>query len=69
MINWQRKSENLAALAARLNVGLDSFVFLDDNHVECAEVRASCPGVLTLEWPQDETAARRLLASLWKLTH
>lgn len=67
MINWQRKSENLAALAARLNVGLDSFVFLDDNHVECAEVRAGCPGVLTLEWPQDETAARRLLAALWEL--
>ena len=52
MINWQPKSQNLRTLAARLNLGLDSFVFIDDNPVECAEVRAGCPEVLTLQWPQ-----------------
>ena len=52
-INWQPKSENLRALAERLNLGLDSFVFIDDNPVECAEVRAGCPEVLTLQWPHD----------------
>ncbi|WP_148599114.1 HAD-IIIC family phosphatase [Aquisphaera giovannonii] len=50
-INWEPKSENLRALAAELNVGLDSFVFLDDNPVECAEVRARCPEVLTIQVP------------------
>ncbi|WP_396623724.1 SDR family NAD(P)-dependent oxidoreductase, partial [Luteitalea sp.] len=67
MVNWRRKSENIRELAATLNLGLDSFVFLDDNHVECGEVRAGCPEVLTLEWPHDEAAARRLLAHLWEL--
>ena len=52
MINWQPKSQNLRTLAARLNLGLDSFVFIDDNPVECAEVRAGCPEVLTIQWPQ-----------------
>src|SRR6185369_5400313 len=43
MINWLPKSENLRTLAGRLNLGLDSFIFVDDNPVECAEVRAGCP--------------------------
>ena len=42
-INWQAKSNNLKSLAAELNLGLGSFVFLDDNPLECAEVRAHCP--------------------------
>jgi FkbH-like protein len=66
-INWQRKSENIRELAATLNLGLDSFVFLDDNHVECGEVRAGCPEVLTLEWPHDPAEATRLLAHTWEL--
>ncbi|MFD0746348.1 SDR family NAD(P)-dependent oxidoreductase [Phytohabitans flavus] len=47
-INWQNKSENLRELAAELNVALDSFVFLDDNPVEVAEVRSAVPDVLAL---------------------
>jgi HAD superfamily phosphatase (TIGR01681 family) len=43
MINWEPKPDNLRALAARLNLGLDSFIFIDDNPVECAEVRARSP--------------------------
>ena len=52
-INWQPKSQNIRSLAQELNLGLDSFVFLDDNPVECAEVRAGCPEVLTLRLPID----------------
>ena len=66
-INWHPKSHNLRALATRLNLGLDSFIFIDDNPVECAEVRANCPEVLTLEWPQDPDAAVRLLHHTWEL--
>ena len=67
MINWQAKSENLRALAARLNVGLDSLLFIDDNPVECAEVRARCPEVLTLEFPQDPLRGLQLLRHAWEL--
>lgn len=50
-LNWQSKSENLRALAAELNLSLDSFIFIDDNPVECAEVQAHCPEALTLQLP------------------
>ncbi|WP_435103186.1 SDR family NAD(P)-dependent oxidoreductase [Arhodomonas sp. AD133] len=64
-VNWSPKSDNLRDLAQRLNLGLDSFVFLDDNPVECAEVRAGCPEVLTLQWPADEADASALLDHTW----
>ena len=67
MINWQPKSQNLRALAARLNLGLDSFVFLDDNPVECAEVRANCPEVLTIQWPHEPERGERLVRHIWEL--
>lgn len=47
-INWQPKSANLRAMAAELSLGEDSFVFLDDNPVEIAEVRANCPSVIAV---------------------
>jgi FkbH-like protein len=50
-INWQPKSHNIRSLAQELNLGLDSFIFVDDNPVECAEVRGACPEVLTLRLP------------------
>ena len=53
-INWEPKSENLRSLAQELGLGLDSFLFLDDNPVECAEVRANCPEVLTLQLPAED---------------
>ncbi|MCJ2064296.1 HAD-IIIC family phosphatase [Methylobacterium sp. J-088] len=43
--NWSEKSENIRDLAATLNLGLDSFIFLDDNPFEIEEVRARLPGV------------------------
>ncbi len=67
MINWLPKSQNIQRLATRLNLGLDSFVFIDDNPVECAEVRAGCPDVLTIEWPHDQKRAERLLQHIWEL--
>ncbi len=62
-INWQPKSENLASLAQELGLGLDGFVFVDDNAAECAEVEASCPEVLALALPQQGVAA--FLSHVW----
>jgi FkbH-like protein len=47
--NWSDKAENLRAMAAQLALGLDSFVFLDDNPVERAWVRAQLPEVAVVE--------------------
>ncbi|MDY7094049.1 MAG: HAD-IIIC family phosphatase [Acidobacteriota bacterium] len=53
-ISWEPKSQALGELAEELGFGLDRFVFLDDNPVECAEVRASCPAVTVLPLPEPE---------------
>src|SRR5690606_4150063 len=50
-ISWRPKAANLASIAQELSLGLDSIVFLDDNPVECARVRAAHPEVLVLELP------------------
>ena len=47
-VNWNAKSENIKELANELGLGLDSFLFLDDNPVEVAEVAAACPQVQSL---------------------
>lgn len=43
--NWQPKSENIAAIAQELNVGVDSLVFIDDNQFELDEVGHALPMV------------------------
>ncbi len=64
-INWNTKSENLKSLANELNLGLDSFIFIDDNPVECAEVNFNCPEVLTLLLPQNPEEIPRFLQHIW----
>ena len=63
-INWLSKPTNLKSLASELNLGLDSFVFLDDNPVECAQMRAELPQVITIQVPPEEQI-RSLLDNLW----
>lgn len=55
-IGWQPKADALRALAARLSLGLDSFVFLDDSPFEREQVRQSLPQVTVLEFPEDATS-------------
>ena len=64
-INWQPKSDNLKSLAKELNLGLDSFIFIDDNPVECAEVQANCPEVLTLQVPENTDTISTFLKNVW----
>ena len=52
-INWQPKAQSIREIAAELNLGLDSLVFLDDNPVERAQVRSALPQVLTPELPSE----------------
>ena len=66
-INWQPKSENIKALAQELNLGLDSFIFIDDNPVECSEVQANCPEVLTLQLPCEVETIPHFLEHIWPL--
>lgn len=47
--NWQPKHENIETIARELNLGLDSFVFVDDNPAERAIVAAQLPAVTVPE--------------------
>src|SRR5258707_2283263 len=43
--SWEPKHENILAIAQQLNLGADSFVFVDDNPAERAIVEAQVPGI------------------------
>ena len=51
--NWEPKSENIRRMAAELNLGLDSFVFVDDNAAEIEIVRQFVPEVTPLQLGPD----------------
>ena len=55
VINWNPKSANIRQLAKDLNIGLDSFVFLDDNPAEREQMKAECPEVAVIEFPKDSS--------------
>ena len=55
VINWESKTINIRQLAKDLNIGLDSFVFLDDNPAEQEAMKAECPEVAVIDFPKDSS--------------
>ena len=53
--NWNPKPDNIREIAFELNIGLDSFVFVDDNPAERALVAAQLPEVAVPEVGSDVT--------------
>lgn len=68
-LNWESKAANIASLAEELNFGADSFIFLDDNARETAEVAGSLPEVLSLTLPEESSALPAWLSHLWAFDH
>jgi FkbH-like protein len=54
--SWDTKPDRLRRIADELRLGLDSFVFFDDNPVERDHVRHELPEVLVVEVPPDPAA-------------
>jgi len=52
-INWEPKPANLAQIAQELNIGIDSFIFLDDNPFEIQQMKQMLPGVLSIQIPEE----------------
>lgn len=50
-INWNDKATNIKELSDELNIGLDSFVFVDDNPTERELIRQVLPMVEVPEFP------------------
>lgn len=51
-INWNDKATNIKELAIELNIGLDSFVFVDDNPTERELVKQMLPMVSVPNFPE-----------------
>ena len=61
-VDWNSKADNLRSIADELNLGLDSFVFIDDNDVELDEVRQRLPGVEVVKVSDEPAEIARLTA-------
>ena len=51
--SYEVKSKHIVALSESLNLGLDSFVFIDDNPVEIAQVSSVLPNITCLQFSSD----------------
>jgi FkbH-like protein len=60
--NWLDKPGNLREMAQKLNLGLDSFVFLDDNPIERALVKNEIPDIAVPELGDDPATFIEVLA-------
>lgn len=64
---WEPKSDRIRSAAGQLNLGLDSFLFLDDNPVQIAEVRAELPEVVSVVVPAGAEVSA-FVRRLWPAT-
>ncbi|MCB0642903.1 MAG: HAD-IIIC family phosphatase, partial [Phaeodactylibacter sp.] len=68
-INWEPKALSIQALQAELNLGMDAFVFIDDNPVEVGQCRAQIPELLTVQFPKEEAAIQTFADYHWAIHH
>jgi FkbH-like protein len=59
--NWEPKHENILAIARELNLGADSFVFVDDNPAERAIVEGQVPGIAVPNVGSDVSKYARII--------
>ncbi|MBQ8922978.1 MAG: HAD family hydrolase [Oscillospiraceae bacterium] len=62
--NWENKADNIRKIQQTLNIGMDSFVFLDDNPFERNLVREMLPEVTVPELPEDPALVPAYLEGL-----
>ncbi len=52
LANWDSKASNIKKMAEKIKLGLDSFVFLDDNPIERETIRIELPEVAVVDFPE-----------------
>lgn len=65
-INWEVKHENIRAIAEELNLGLDSFVFWDDNPAERQLVKELLPQVVVPDFPERSEELAPAMAEIYR---
>jgi len=63
-INWNNKASNMHEISKELNIGLDSFVFFDDDPINRELIRESMPEITTPELPHDPSLYSEVIQSL-----
>ena len=63
-VNWQEKSKNIIELSKELSLGMDSFVFWDDNPIERKKVKMKVKDVTVIDPKKNIEEWPRQLASL-----
>ena len=60
-INWYDKAENMQKISDELNIGLNSFVFFDDDKINQERIKTEFPEILTIALdPDPSTYAEKL---------
>lgn len=62
-INWQDKASNMAEISKELNLGTESFVFIDDDPVNRELIHQQFPEIFTPEIPNDPSTYSEFLQS------
>lgn len=65
-INWDIKSDNLLAISKELNLGIDSFIFIDDSEFEIEQMEHSCPDVFSVNLPGEHNSFYSFLNHIWE---
>jgi FkbH-like protein len=68
-LNWEPKAANIESMAEELSLGVDSFILVDDNPKETAELSESLPQVLSLTLPHESSAIPHFLSHVWAFDH
>ena len=63
-INWNDKVVNLQKISQELNIGLDSFVFFDDDQINQEYVRSSLQDVLVVDLPKDSSQFSQIVTEM-----
>ena len=63
-INWNNKASNMLEISEELNIGLDSFVFFDDDPVNRELIKENMPEITTPDLPHDPSLYSEVIQSL-----
>ncbi|MDP7194150.1 MAG: HAD-IIIC family phosphatase [Dehalococcoidia bacterium] len=67
-VNWSEKHKNIKEISEELNIGLNSFVFWDDNPLEREKIKKFLPEVEVVEVPNEVNNWPKLIAQLASLS-
>jgi FkbH-like protein len=65
-IDWEPKYRNIREIAEELNIGLDSFVFIDDSPVERESIKHQLPEVTVPDFPGDTSRLESFIREVYR---